>query len=408
MGRRKLPVGDYRRLEGDLLAMAHQILETWSMDDDTGYMIVCDFHVPPEHHDIDLPPCCKMIVKKEHLSPEQRKDHHEGLKLVPFLGEHVESGRHVALLQCWQKRCHIKITKVHEIWAFRQEACMAEFIQELAKIRRESTSEVARVIVKLVLNSIYGKLLERLDSRCQAKLTTNPMKFFKNVAKRSTRDWSVLDNESFLGMYTSAPKSACFDTPRAAAWAILEWSKQQYWDWYYGCIKKLWPQAVLNYMDTDSGYISLPTTVEGFLQTAEEWNRTCLEHPFDLSEFKSNQSFKGVLGAFKDELGPYDFEEAVFLQAKTYAVRLPDDEVKSKAKGVPKAVVNQFRFQTFKQLLVDPKPVYETYHALRVVKLQSIKKEETKKALSFVNDKIWMERVGDTYICRPLGHKDNL
>jgi hypothetical protein len=404
--RHKLPVGDYRKLDGDLMAQAHQILENWTMESDTGYMIVCDFHVPSDRHaEVDLPPCCRMKITKAMLSPEQRKDHHEGVKLVPFLGEHKESGRHVALLQCWQKFCHIEITAVHEIWAFRQEDCLSEFIEELAKVRREGTSEVAKTIVKLVMSSIYGKLLERLDNRCQAKLCTNPEKFFKSVAKRSTKDFAILDNDNFLGLYVSGPKGACFDTPRAAAWCILDYSKVQYWSWYYGCIKKLWPDAVLYGMDTDSGYISLPCEIEEFKQTAEEWNRTSRVHPFDLSLFRNNE-FKGQLGAWKDEAGPAEIEEAVFLQAKLYAVKMPEED-KLRAKGVPKAILNEYRFQTFKQLLVDPTPVYQTFHALRVVKNQSIKKEETKKCLSFVNDKIWMQKVGEEWVCRPLGHKDN-
>jgi hypothetical protein len=294
---------------------------------------------------------------------------------------------------------------VEEIWAFRQEDCLSEFIQELARIRRESPSEVARTIVKLILNSIYGKLLERLDNRCQAKLCTDPKKFFKSVAKRTTKDWSILDNENFLGLYCSGPKGACFNTPRSAAWCILDYSKVQYYSWYYGCIKELWPEACLYCMDTDSGYISLPCEIEEFRHKAEEWNRTSTTHPFDLSLYGSN-GHKGMLGAWKDEAGPAEIEELVALCAKTYAIRLADEE-KKRAKGVPKAVLNEFRFQTFKQLLVDPEPVYRTFHALRVVKCQSVKREETKKCLSPVNDKVWLQRVGDGWISRPLGHKDN-
>ena len=215
-----------------------------------------------------------------------------------------------------------------------------------------------------------------------------------------------LDNENFLGLYCSGPRGACFNTPRAAAWCILDYSKVQYYDWYYGCIKKLWPEASLYCMDTDSGYISLPCEIEEFRQKAEEWNRTCATHPFDLSHYGDNQN-KGRLGAWKDEAGPSEIEELVALCAKTYAIRLPDED-KMRAKGVPKAVLNEFRFQTFKQLLIDPEPVYRTFHALRVVKCQSVKREETKKCLSPVNDKIWLQRVGDSWISRPLGHKNNV
>ena len=67
-----LPVGAYRRVEGDLMAVCQQLLGTWQVTDDTGYLIVCDFHVPSEFHDVaGLPPVCKMAARSDTLSPEQ-------------------------------------------------------------------------------------------------------------------------------------------------------------------------------------------------------------------------------------------------------------------------------------------------------------------------------------------------
>ena len=94
-----LPVGEYKQVvASDLMVVCQHLLETWTMSDDTGFLIVCDFHVPEKYHDeIDLPPCCKRKVTKDLLSKEQQH-YNEGTKLVPYLGEHLKSGRQIALL----------------------------------------------------------------------------------------------------------------------------------------------------------------------------------------------------------------------------------------------------------------------------------------------------------------------
>jgi hypothetical protein len=381
------------------------------MEEDTGFLIVCDFHVPEEFHDVvDLPPCTKMKVTKDLLS-KQQQGQPETEKLVPFLGPIEASGRHIALLQCWVKYCHIKITKVHAIWAFRQEAVLKDFISEIVRCRRESTSEPHRALLKQISNSIWGKLLERVDKRSTAKLTTDPWRFHRAVAQKRCTGWQVLEGadgqpseNGFLGLYNMRAGTITCSTPRPTAHAILDLSKVAFYSEWYGCIKQIWPEAKLHACDTDSLMFSIRS--ESFLEEALKWNQTQTENFFDLSEFK-HKEHHGQLGAWKEELGPAEVLEGAFLTSKVYALKMTDQD-KCKAKGVPKAVLNTYRFETFKQLLTDPKPVYDTFEALRTVNQQSIKRTETKKTLTIVNDKIWREKKGpEEWICRPLGHRLN-
>jgi hypothetical protein len=204
----------------------------------------------------------------------------------------------------------------------------------------------------------------------------------------------------FLGLYNMRAGTITCSTPRATAWGILDLSKVQYYEWWYGCVKQLWPEAKLHAMDTDSAMFSIRS--ENFLEEALKWNQAHTENLFDLSEFKHKENH-GQLGCWKEELGPAEVLEGAFLTSKVYALKMTEGD-KCKAKGVPRAVLNSYRFETFKQLLTDPRPVFDTYEALRTVNQQSIKRSETKKVLTIVNDKIWREQKGEEWVCRPLGH----
>jgi hypothetical protein len=406
---KKLPTGDYRRVvgtENELMQICHQLLDTWTMEEDTGFLIVADFHVPQEYHDqVDLPPCCKMRVTNDLLS-KQQQGQPETEKLVPYLGTHKASGRHIALLQCWSKHCHIKITKVHEIWAFKQEAVLKDFIEEVVKCRRESKTEPQRALHKMIANSIWGKLLERVDRRSTAKLTTDPWRFHRQITKKQCTGWQVLEGadgqaseNGFLGLYNLRAGTVVCNQPRQAAWAVLDLSKVDFYNQWYGTVKQLWPEAKLHGCDTDSLMFSIGS--DNFLEKALKWNQT--NNNFDLSLFGHKENH-GQLGCWKEELGAAVVEEAVFLTTKVYGLSLTET-TKLRAKGVPKAVLNTYRFQTFKQLLHDPKPVIATYEALRTVNQQSIKRTEIKKALTIVNNKIWRHKLGpEKWICRALGH----
>jgi hypothetical protein len=260
----------------------------------------------------------------------------------------------------------------------------------------------------MISNSIWGKLLERVDKRSTAKLTTDPWRFYKAVAQKRCTGWTVLEgadgsDQGFLGLFNMRAGTVTCNTPRATAWAILDLSKVQYYTWWYGTIKKLWPEAKLHAMDTDSAMFAIKS--ENFLEEALKYNREHTENKFDLSEFKHKENH-GQLGCWKEELGTVEIQEGVFPTSKVYSYRMTEGD-KVRAKGVPKAVLNTYRFETFKQLLTDPEPVYATFEALRTVNQQSIKRTEVKKTLTIVNDKIFRIKKGEEWICRPLGHHLN-
>ena len=98
---------------------------------------------------------------------------------------------------------------------------------------------------------------------------------------------------------------------------------------------------------------------------------------------------KGQLGAVKNELGCLECEEAVFLASKTYALKIKDHDY-TRAKGIPRSIVSQYRYEQFRKMLFEPHQHSETFSALRAQRLTSVKQELTKKALAFENDKVYL------------------
>jgi hypothetical protein len=394
-----LPVGNFVKICNSL---AHQLLETWTFEDEYGYLIECDFCVPKEMHDVvDLPPVGKFTVNESWLTEDQRReDYVPGKKLIPYLGIHTRSGRHIALLQTWVKHCHIQILAVHSIWRFDQRKVFSGFVQELFDLRQRQTTETGRSVIKVGLNSVWGKTLEDQKKFTNTQLCSNPLVFQKKVARKSCKDFCILDHKDFLGTYSTGVATVKLDRPKQIAWAVLDLSKVMTYTWWYG-IKDHWKGARLMYTDTDSFYVLLP---EPLLPKAQEWNMSAKARTigtFDLG--KTAESPGAVLGSLKNELEGNTCIEAVFLGSKMYALKCERKDC-AKAKGIPRCVIGPF--EEYKAML-DPnaETTKVEYHTMRVKKCESVLVCETKKGLSFTNDKVKIWRCDDgTFCTRPHGH----
>jgi hypothetical protein len=394
-----MPIGNFVKLEPSL-ALAHQLLRNWTFEDEYGYLIECTFHVPPQFHDdVDLPPVGKFDLDETWVTDDQKEGFVPGRKLVPYLGVHTDSGRHIALLQTWIKHCHIELLEVKSIWRFDQRKVFTDFIQKLFDLRQSQKSETGRSVIKIGLNSVWGKFLEDVRKHSRSQLCSNVNVFQRKVAKKSTTDWCILDHQDFLGIYSTGQSTVTLDRPKQVAWAVLDLSKVIVYTWWYH-IKAHWPGAKLYYTDTDSLYVKLP---EPLLHKAMEWNRSPLAHTvgtFDLGNLAESPG--AVLGSLKNELAGNICREGVFLGSKMYALRCEKQDY-TKAKGIPGSV--DLRFEKFKAMLGrEAQQDTESYYAMRVKRCESVLVHETKKGLSFSNDKVKIWRTDDGFVTRPHGH----
>ena len=140
-----LPTGDYQKVEvlqdDHALERLHKLIDDYTDDDERGYMLVVDFHVPEELHDkFEFAPASHRRVQMHELSKRQRAVKFNRLskekqqkaletmkmplsyqngceKLVPDLG-HRTQGLHIAHAKLL-KDLGVKFTAVHRIWSFK-------------------------------------------------------------------------------------------------------------------------------------------------------------------------------------------------------------------------------------------------------------------------------------------------
>ena len=294
-------------------------------------------------------------------------------------------------------------------------------MEEMAATRRTATTAAGKQIPKQVMKNIYGRFYMNKEKQRTVQVKTDAWGFYRRVAQISTKDFNVLDPEVFLGLLYPPRKDFVYDTPRPAAWAILDLSRMYTWRWYYECLKKHWNGCRLCYHDTDSFIAALKT--EDFIKAAQVWNkspRAGVVGAFDLSSTGVECPNKGMLGCFKNELKTLEATEGCFLASKTYAVAIKEyvrpegkeHEDHVKAKGIPTAIVSKYRFELFREMMFNPSKHTVKFCALRVKQATSIKVKIAKKGLSFQNDKVFMwtkepQDSDEPIMTRPHGHWRN-
>jgi hypothetical protein len=180
--------------------------------------------------------------------------------------------------------------------------------------RAESTDEVYRDGVKLVINGVYGKTLEDRSKRTSSTFFTDKEKWLQ-AASHPVSDYMLIRQEPFLGLASKPQRKAVvLDTPRYIGWCFLQRSKAHMYKFWYETIRPVFgPRATLLYMHTDSFLIKFVS--ENLSEDLQKCNQA-----------KINLQGK-LLGMFKDEAesyrknyGPGDFKAYIGLAAKLYAM----------------------------------------------------------------------------------------
>jgi hypothetical protein len=392
-----LPIGAYMRetrfdcLQTDAkLKALHTLLDDYKPQDERGYMLVVGFHVPEALHDkIDFAPCVSRTVSWDELSMRQRtikevkalatkatphsvaKQMVGGKKLVPDLGHRVQ-GIHAEHAQELRK-LGIVFTSVERVWSFKQACVFKDFIEARATERGESTDETYREIVKILMNSLYGKMLENKKGHVNRKLYTDLVAFQRSAGGPANRQAVVQDfarfedgSVRFLGCVKMPKKGGIvLDTPRMIGWAILEYSKLTMLRLHYNAMQPHFGRGNLKLLmtDTDSLYY-LITRHDDPIDEMKRLNDSKECNIFDLSRVSRYEKCtnKNKLGCVKYEAGDNVIEEAVFLASKMYAKkqRVIDGEskVSVKGKGIPRMQLKptSMRFYTTKVIRLASSP----------------------------------------------------
>ena len=199
-------------------------------------------------------------------------------------------------------------------------------------------------------NAFYGKTMENIRNRCDIKLLNNENEIKKFINKPNFKD-SVIFNDNLVAIVNNIT-SIKFNKPIYLGQAILDYSKQLMYRFYYEVINEVWSDNEIIGFDTDSYFLSIKT--KDIYKDLKQ-----VQYELDTSDYPKDHPLysvdnKKVIGKFKDELNGKIMNEIIFLKSKAYAYTLSDSSEKKKLKGISQPIVKkEINFKNYKNCLYN-------------------------------------------------------
>ena len=412
---------------GEASAWTAQRITQLADDGKHGAFLCVDLEYPDELHEAhnDFPLCPeRMEVPKEWLSSYQRdllgeKKYVPCEKLVPNLRNKTKYWIHYRNLK-FALRQGLRLTRVHKVLEFEQEAWMAPYIDFNTRMRAAAKNDFEKDLFKLKNNAVFGKTMENLRARRDIQaLRVQSKAFTRWVADPSYQGRrTIVPNE--LVIAERSKKKVVLNKPVYVGVAVLDLSKLWMHEFWYDELKPRYGEsATLCYTDTDSLVYQIESEEE------PQCRGDTAESLFDTSGYPKHHPLhstcnKKVLGKFKDECNGVAIAEFVGLRPKLYSLRLDDAEYATyvlgggdaslkplvkKAKGNKKSVVEkEVSFQNYVDTLYTGRSLTHSQVGFRSENHQVYTTRVTKTSLSALDTKRFICEGGITSLA--YGHKD--
>ena len=352
--RQKLPAGEYAWLSEE--EMSRHDWSKASDDDDYGYIIECDLEYPKHLHDLhnSLP-----------LAPEQREidyamlseytqycfkqskpnnyKKHKAKKLCTTFYDkenYIVHSRNLALYL----RLGMKLKKVKRAIRFKQAAWLRSYIDLMTAKRQLARSIFEKNFYKLLINSIYGKLVQNVRKQMSCSFIRSEKQLARALANPCFEHFRIIGER--CAVFFNKKRRIRMFKPYIAGFSVLDISKCHMYSLFYDCIKPMAPSAEVVLTDTDSLLITIPDMTKPTFLDKCGGIFDFSNYPPQHSRFSSVK--KMMPGFLKDENGSKALVEVVALKAKVYAIRTEDNEVEKKCKGISKRIVERdFTMDTY-------------------------------------------------------------
>lgn len=196
----KLPKSDFTWLNEQEIADFD--VNKIDLEGDFGFMVECDLHYPKKlhklHNNLTLAPEC-LEITNEHLSPYAKealvlsgcKEKYKDSKLVTTFHDRKNYVVHVKLLKLYLD-LGLKLTKIHRVLKFKQEAFIAPYIEMCTKARQASTNKFDINQYKKMANVIFGKTIENVRDYATVKLHTTKESALKAISKHNYKTHVII------------------------------------------------------------------------------------------------------------------------------------------------------------------------------------------------------------------------
>jgi len=396
-----LPERNYRWLSRNEIDRLQ--LEDISDDSPTGYILSVDLEYPVELHETHS--MYPLAPQKIAIPPAQWSDYSYKLasetegpscfktgpeKLVPDLTPRRDYVVHYQNLK-YYLQCGMRLVRIRRVLAFEQRNWMREFVNFITEKRQKAVSDFESSFWKLILNSIYGRLLIDKSKHVNMKLVSQEHAF-KRLTSRPEFKAVTFYDPAFVGVQMQPPVVK-LDSPVVAGFTVLELSKLHMYKFHYN--------FVLPTLGGPNNCQLLMTDTDSLVYLVKNVDPQAVFHAaaakyFDFSTFPAthpmysaiNQKIKGT---FKIEHSAKVITGFVGVRAKMYCFKFLSDERQAKAKGIPKSALKSLGYQDYCDALFHPhrqqrcrfKSIRSQKHVINTVQVE-------KKGLSCLDLKRWV------------------
>ena len=352
----KLPVRNFKWIEkGDISKFDEKFINNYDENSDIGYI----FEVDVEHTEN-----IRMLHSDLPFLPERMKIS-KCTKLVCNIQNKENYVVHIRALK--QALNHgLKLTKVHRIIQFDQEAWLKPYIDMNTDLRKHAKNDSEKDFFRLMNNLVFGKTMENVRNHRDIKLVTTDKRISILVSELNYHSSKYISKD--LMIIEMRKVEVKMNKPIYLGQAILDISKTLMYEFWYDYIKpKYGDKARLCYMDTDSFVMHIKTEdfYKDIADDVERWFDTSNYDKKDKRPLPIGKN-KKVIGMFKDELGGKIMTEFCALRAKTYADKLDYDTEFKKAKGTKKSVIKrELMFENYKDSLFNDEVMIRSQQRFR-------------------------------------------
>ena len=178
----KLPLRGIRWMD-DISRMDEDFVRGYDKNDIKGYILEVDVDYPNElqnlHSDLPFLPE-RMVINNTK-------------KLVCNLHDEKNFVVHINVLK--QALDHgLKLTKVHRVIEFDQEAWLKEYIDVNTELRKKASNDFEKDFFKLMNNAVFGKTMENVRKHRDIKLVKTDKKRNKLVSEPNYHTMKLTDN----------------------------------------------------------------------------------------------------------------------------------------------------------------------------------------------------------------------
>jgi hypothetical protein len=262
----------------------------------------------------------------------------------------------------------MKLRKIHRVLEFTQSLFLKRYIDHATELRTNAGSDFEKSLFKLMINSNFGKFIERTRDYLNVRLCKSEEVCTKLIGSPRFSNMKLI-SENLVAIFLKQA-TVVLNKAFPIGFTILDRSKDFMYQQFYQVIRpKLENYDVqVLFSDTDSFGLAIKPHNVGQKDDVLEHLRDVFDfsnYPPNSAKFSKKNASK--LGFWKDELQGGRMKEFVGLRSKTYAFLLKEDEketvLKSKCKGVTKGYKKTINFDQFKKCIdTFSKTVLKQYH----------------------------------------------